>query len=88
MTAISGSPGKANSAKPDRTGIQELAKLLRSRLGGEAQQFEPMIANDAQIDGARANEGELGRHGHAGQYIESLSFRSRLRDARDRRGDD
>jgi hypothetical protein len=39
---------------------------------GEAQQFEPMIANDAKIDGARRQPSELGRHGHARQYIESL----------------
>ena len=39
---------------------------------GEAQQFEPMIANDAKIDSARRQRSELGRHGHARQYIESL----------------
>ena len=39
---------------------------------GEAQQFEPMIANDAKIDGARRQRSELGRHGHARQCIESL----------------
>ena len=31
-----------------------------------------MIANDAKIDGARRQRSELGRHGHARQYIESL----------------
>ena len=39
---------------------------------GESQQFEPMIANDTKIDGARSQPSELGRHGHARQYIESL----------------
>jgi hypothetical protein len=28
---------------------------------GEAQQFEPMIADDAKIEGARHQRGELGR---------------------------
>ena len=39
---------------------------------GEAQQFEPMIANDAKIDGACHRRSEIGRYGHAGQYIKSL----------------
>jgi len=33
---------------------------------------EKATANDAQIDGARRQRSELGRHGHARPYIESL----------------
>ena len=31
-----------------------------------------MIANDAKIDGACHQRSEIGRYGHAGQYIKSL----------------
>jgi hypothetical protein len=54
MTAISGEPRESKfSENVIEQGIQELAKLYDHDYGGEAQQFEPMIANDAQIDGAR-----------------------------------
>ena len=46
---------------------------------GEAQQFEPMIADRAKIDGTRYQRDELSRHCHAGQCIVSIAIASRDR---------
>ena len=41
---------------------------------GEAEQFEPVIADSAEIDGAGHERGELRRHRHTRQNIEPLLF--------------
>jgi hypothetical protein len=39
---------------------------------GKAEQFEPMIADSTEVDGAGYERGEFGRHRHARQNIEPL----------------